>query len=78
MPLGALTGGLCSSFPLSRFGRKKTLLLAATLFCLAFLLLGSAYTTEAMITILAARTIMGFSVGLTMPAAQIYVRIQYV
>jgi facilitated trehalose transporter len=72
-PLGALFGSLLASYPMARFGRKMTLRLSAVLFLFAFLLMGTCKETESMVAILVARGFMGFSVGLSMPAAQIYV-----
>lgn len=62
-----------SSYPLSRLGRRRTLLLAALVYVAAFVVLGSSSAHEAMPVILAARALMGLAVGLSIPAAQIYV-----
>ena len=72
-PLGALVGGLCASVPLSHLGRKRTLLISSVMYILAFILLGSSGQIPSIVPILLARGIMGFAVGLVMPAAQIYV-----
>ena len=75
-PLGALIGGLFSSLPLSHLGRKRTLLISAVMFFLAFIVLGASSEIESYAVILGCRGLMGFAVGLTIPAAQIYVRLK--
>jgi MFS family permease len=72
-PLGALCGSLLSSYPLAKLGRKNTLLISAAMFAFAFVLLGSSSMTESVALILVARGMMGGSVGLAIPASQIYV-----
>jgi facilitated trehalose transporter len=68
-----LFGAICSSLPLSRFGRKNTLLLSGVLFLFAFILLGTCKETESMVAILVSRAILGFANGLVIPSCQIYV-----
>eukprot|EP00095_Tigriopus_kingsejongensis_P001396 maker-scaffold205_size259573-snap-gene-1.45 protein:Tk01396 transcript:maker-scaffold205_size259573-snap-gene-1.45-mRNA-1 annotation:"hypothetical protein DAPPUDRAFT_304267" len=72
-PLGALFGGLFASIPLARLGRRLTMIISSFLFVAAFLLLGASSNIESLISIFVARGLMGFSVGLSIPAAQIYV-----
>ena len=73
-PLGALIGGLLSGFPLSKFGRRQTLTISSLLFFFSFLFLGTASVSESMLIIYGSRGILGFGVGLAIPAAQIYVQ----
>lgn len=72
-PLGALCGGLLSSLPLSRLGRRLTMVISSLLFIFSFLFLGISSLTESLGSIFAARALMGVGVGLTIPSAQIYV-----
>lgn len=71
--MGAMFGSLLSSFPLHWLGRKITLVVAAFLFTIAFSLQGVSYFIELTETIMVARFMCGFAVGLSIPAAQIYV-----
>ena len=73
-PLGALIGGLLSGLPLSRFGRRQTLVISSLLFFFSYLFLGTAKVSEVMAIIYGTRGLQGFAVGLAIPAAQIYVR----
>ncbi len=73
-PLGALTGGLLAGIPLSRFGRRPTLLFTAALYVASFAVLGSSSAHESLPVILVARVMNGLAVGCSIPAAQIYVR----
>ncbi len=77
-PLGALTGGLLSGLPLARFGRRATLMLAAVIFVVGYLLLATSREHEALAVILLSRVAKGLAVGLAIPAAQIYVRTHYI
>jgi len=77
-PLGALCGGLTSGIPLAKLGRKKTLLLAGFVFILGFSGLAlSSLIDEAkgiqLALILVSRMLTGYSTGLSIPGAQIYV-----
>ena len=72
-PLGALTGGLLAGLPLSRLGRRLTLILTAAIYVVAFLVLGSSYEHESLPVILVSRVACGLGVGMSIPAAQIYV-----
>ena len=72
-PLGALAGALLSSIPLASLGRKGTLLMASGLYAIAFTLMATSSLHEKLIVIMSSRAIMGVGVGLSVPAAQIYV-----
>lgn len=71
--MGAMIGSLLSSFPLHWAGRKATILLAAVLFAADFILQGCSYYMDVTETIMVARVLCGIGVGLSIPAAPIYV-----
>ena len=72
-PSAALFAGLLSGLPLSRIGRRPTLLLTAVLYVLSFVVLGSSSEHESLTVILGARLCNGMALGLSVPSAQIYV-----
>ncbi|XP_040565615.1 facilitated trehalose transporter Tret1 isoform X1 [Lepeophtheirus salmonis] len=72
-PMGAMCGGIMSSFALLYFGRLKTLQISAFLYAIGFGLLGSSFYTSYVEAIMVSRILKGFSLGLCIPAAQIYV-----
>ncbi|KAK2718109.1 hypothetical protein QYM36_006780 [Artemia franciscana] len=69
-PTGALIGALVSGPMLQFLGRRRTLLIAALPWSASFILLGIAPSRSA---VFFARITMGFMVGLTSPAAQLYI-----
>lgn len=69
-PFGAFLGSLVAAPLMHSTGRRKTLLLASPLFAIAWILVATSRVWHQMV---AARWLMGFCAGLTLPAAQIYV-----
>ncbi len=72
-PLGSIFGGLLAGVPLGLLGRRGTLLASSVLFLAAFLTLATSSFHEIIPVMLVARGSMGFTVGLAIPATQIYV-----
>lgn len=72
-PIGAIPSALFASFLLQWIGRKRTLILALGIYLLTFIALGTAPLHESYALILVSRSLTGVAVGLSMPAAQIYV-----
>jgi MFS family permease len=73
--LGAIAGALIAGFVLQKYGRKITLLLSSVLTFVAFLILATCKIHEVPAVMIAARTLMGIAVGLSMPSATIYVSV---
>lgn len=69
-PFGAFLGSILAAPLMHHGGRRKTLLLASPIWILSWLLVATSKKWEQM---MAARWLMGFGAGLTLPAAQIYV-----
>lgn len=62
-----------AGIPLTHLGRRGTLILTSFLFLAGYVALGSSSLHEIVYVILASRGLIGFAVGMAMPAAQIYV-----
>ena len=73
-PIGAIPAALIASVLLQLIGRRKTLVLAFSMFLVTFVILGTARLHESYLAIVASRSLTGVAVGFCMPAAQIYVR----
>ncbi len=72
-PIGAIFAALVASVFLQHIGRKWSMILASVMFGFSFAVLGTASIHESYVAILMARAMTGVCVGLSMPAAQIYV-----
>lgn len=69
-PLGALFGSILAAASLHFLGRKYTIVIASPLATLGWILIATATRYE---VIIASRFLNGFSVGLCLPSAQVYV-----
>lgn len=69
-PSGACLGSILSAFLLRRIGRKYTIVLASPFATIGWILIATATRYE---TLIGARFLTGFCVGLCLPAAQVYV-----
>ncbi|XP_073997592.1 facilitated trehalose transporter Tret1-like isoform X2 [Rhodnius prolixus] len=69
-PLGALFGSLMCGPLMQNFGPRKTLLLGAPLFTAAWIYISC---SPSWLHLVAARACTGFSVGIVLPSAQLYV-----
>ncbi|XP_054258056.1 facilitated trehalose transporter Tret1-2 homolog isoform X2 [Macrosteles quadrilineatus] len=69
-PLGAFMGSLLTGPFLQKFGRKKTMLIAAPIFAVSWVLIGTAVNTAMLIV---GRLLTGMCAGIITPAAQVYV-----
>ncbi|KAJ1526330.1 hypothetical protein ONE63_009479 [Megalurothrips usitatus] len=69
-PLGAMCGSLAVAPALQHLGRKRSLMMAAPIFCTGWLMIAFAQNTAMLI---AARVLCGFCAGLVTPSAQVYV-----
>lgn len=75
-PIGAIISALVASVFLQLIGPKKTLILAQFIFATSFITLGTAEFHESYPVLVASRALTGLAVGLTVPAAQIYVSVK--
>lgn len=69
-PLGAMVGALAVAPLLQHVGRKRSLMVAAPLFCTAWGLIAFAQSSAMLI---GGRVLSGFCAGLVTPSAQVYV-----
>lgn len=69
-PSGAFLGSIAAGFLLERFGRKNTIMTASPIATIGWILISTASQYEYFII---GRFLSGFSVGLCLPSAQIYV-----
>lgn len=69
-PFGAFCGSILAIFLLQRFGRKHTIMLASPVGALGWILISTANRYELFIL---GRYLGGFSVGLSLSSAQVYV-----
>lgn len=69
-PFGAFLGSLVAAPLMHQAGRRKTLLVASPIWIVSWIMIATSRHWEQM---MAARWLMGFCAGLTLPAAQIYV-----
>ncbi|XP_046687770.1 facilitated trehalose transporter Tret1-like isoform X2 [Homalodisca vitripennis] len=69
-PLGAFCGSLLTGPFLQKFGRKKTLMMAAPIFTISWVIIGTAVNTSMLVI---GRLITGICAGIVTPSAQVYV-----
>ena len=72
-PIGALTASLLASVVLHHYGRKIPLMVSMVGDMLAFLVLATSMFHESPEVMIGARIVLGMHVGMSMPAASIYV-----
>jgi SP family galactose:H+ symporter-like MFS transporter len=73
VPLGAIFAALLAGFVLQKYGRKITLLISVAVVFVAYLILATSKIHEIPYVMIAARALMGITVGFSMPSATIYV-----
>ena len=73
VPLGAIFSALIAGFVLQKYGRKVTLLVSVAVTLVAFIVLATSKIHEIPAVMIAARAMMGITVGFSMPSATIYV-----
>jgi len=73
VPLGAIFSALIAGFVLQKYGRKVTLLASVAVTLVAFVVLATSKIHEIPAVMIAARAMMGITVGFSMPSATIYI-----
>ena len=71
--MGAIFSALIAGFVLQKYGRKVTLLVSVAVTLVAFIVLATSKIHEIPAVMIAARAMMGITVGFSMPSATIYV-----
>ena len=71
--MGAIFSALLAGFVLQKYGRKITLLVSVAVTMIAFTVLAPSKIHEIPAVMIAARAMMGITVGFSMPSATIYV-----
>ena len=71
--MGAIFSALLAGFVLQKYGRKITLLVSVAVTMIAFTVLATSKIHEIPAVMIAARAMMGITVGFSMPSATIYV-----